>query len=247
MTIAWIESIVWKILFQVEMTHLTFNYLKVNPSFFFLFKNIVLIYINLYIYSGLREIILTEKDADFMVNHPVAKEFHKWISKGGGHPEEHYFSSLIRIKDKYSSSPVRFPLFFFCPPLNIWKQSLELLLQSKVVQDMDSPAVDYFPLMARYSIWSGNSDGLKCHGENVRDICNFATNDLYVLYNQIFGKKRLTEKPLTLNKFKLEVDSLAPFVHFQKVMFESFKPLGKSANTELGEFTRKLMHNSLLL
>ena len=49
------------------------------------------------IYKGLRNVILSAKDADFMVNHPVSKQFYEWIEKSSL-TEEYFYSSLARIK-----------------------------------------------------------------------------------------------------------------------------------------------------
>ena len=49
------------------------------------------------LFKGLRSVILSTQDADFMVNHPLAKTFLEWEQTGRS-PEETYYASLIRLK-----------------------------------------------------------------------------------------------------------------------------------------------------
>ena len=49
------------------------------------------------IFKGLKNVILHWIDAEFMINHPVAKQFHKWQNKAAM-PEETFFATLIRLK-----------------------------------------------------------------------------------------------------------------------------------------------------
>ena len=52
---------------------------------------------NFQIFKGLKNVILHWVDADFMIHHPVAKQFHKWQNKAAM-PEETFFATLIRLK-----------------------------------------------------------------------------------------------------------------------------------------------------
>ena len=49
------------------------------------------------IFKGLKNVILHWKDAEFMIHHPVAKQFHKWQNLASM-PEETFFATLIRLK-----------------------------------------------------------------------------------------------------------------------------------------------------
>ena len=48
-------------------------------------------------FKGLKNVILYWKEADFMMNHPVAKQFHKW-QRSQRMPEETFFATLTRFK-----------------------------------------------------------------------------------------------------------------------------------------------------
>ena len=55
-------------------------------------------------FKGLKNVILYWKDADFMINHPVAKQFQNW-QRSQRMPEETFFATLIRFKvDKATNS-----------------------------------------------------------------------------------------------------------------------------------------------
>ena len=49
------------------------------------------------LFKGLKNVILYWKDADFMINHPVAKQFRQW-QKSQRMPEETFFATLTRFK-----------------------------------------------------------------------------------------------------------------------------------------------------
>ena len=59
---------------------------------------------NFRIFKGLKNVILHWTDADFMIHHPVALQFHKW-QNNASMPEETFFATLIRFKiDKFNNS-----------------------------------------------------------------------------------------------------------------------------------------------
>ena len=49
------------------------------------------------IFKGLKNVILYWKDAEFMLHHPIAKQFHKWQWRAAM-PEETFFATLIRLR-----------------------------------------------------------------------------------------------------------------------------------------------------
>ena len=56
-------------------------------------------------FKGLKNVILYWKDADLMINHPVAKKFHKW-QRNQRMPEETFFATLIRFKVDHTSNHI---------------------------------------------------------------------------------------------------------------------------------------------
>ena len=52
---------------------------------------------NFQIFKGLKNVILYHKDAEFMIHHPVAKQFHRWQNHASM-PEETFFATLIRLR-----------------------------------------------------------------------------------------------------------------------------------------------------
>ena len=56
-------------------------------------------------FKGLKNVILYWKDADFMINHPVAKKYHKW-QRNQRMPEETFFATLIRFKVDLASNHI---------------------------------------------------------------------------------------------------------------------------------------------
>ena len=52
---------------------------------------------NFQMFKGLKNVVLHWVDADFMIHHPVARQFHEWQNKASM-PEETFFATLIRFK-----------------------------------------------------------------------------------------------------------------------------------------------------
>lgn len=81
-------------------------------------------------------------------------------------------------------------------------QSLIEVAKSKAA--MRTPKDYYDVKYLRYSVWQ--SSGEHCHGQMIREVCNFAVKDLK-------GVQRANS--LTANKFNLDVDPLAVLCHLK--------------------------------
>ena len=157
------------------------------------------------IYKGLRSVILSAKDADFIINHPVSKQFYEWIDKSSM-TEEHFYSSLVRVKVDPKTS--------------------------EVIQDRDSSNEQILHgLCVRYTHWyygvrmGGKTFGRKpCFGNFVHAICNFNLFDLEKL-------KEASNKCLIGNKFNLDTDTSAVIVHWSNIISRSFEETGKFSKT----------------
>ena len=124
---------------------------------------------NMQIYVGLRSVILSAKDAEFMINHPVSKQFYEWMEKSNA-TEEHFYASLIRV--------------------NIDPKT------SEVTQDRDSSNEETLHgLCIRYTHWYfGVTMGGKifekkpCYGKFVNWICTFNVFSFKISFNATFNK-----------------------------------------------------------
>ena len=164
------------------------------------------------VYKGLRSVILSYKDADFMVNHPVGKQFYQWIEKSSM-TEEHFYSSLIRVKVDSETS--------------------------LVTQNTDATREDILHGIQciRYTHWyygvrmGGKTYKRKaCFGNFIHAICNFNSFDVGKLHEG-------SEKCLIGNKFGLDVDKMAVVVHWSNLLSKSFEETGKVSRT-MSEYSK---------
>ena len=164
------------------------------------------------VYKGLRSVILSYKDADFMVNHPVGKQFFQWIEKSSM-TEEHFYSSLIRVKVDSKTS--------------------------LVTQNTDATREDILHGIQciRYTHWyygvrmGGKTYKRKaCFGNFIHAICNFNSFDVGKLHEG-------SEKCLIGNKFGLDVDKMAVVVHWSNLLSKSFEETGKFSRT-MSEYSK---------
>ena len=164
------------------------------------------------VYKGLRSVILSYKDADFMVNHPVGKQFYQWIEKSSM-TEEHFYSSLIRVKVDSKTS--------------------------LVTQNTDATREDILHGIQciRYTHWyygvrmGGKTYKRKaCFGNFIHAICNFNSFDVEKLHEG-------SEKCLIGNKFGLDVDKMAVVVHWSNLLSKSFEETGKVSRT-MSEYSK---------
>ena len=128
------------------------------------------------VFKGLRSVVLSAKDADFLVNHPVSKQIYNWFEKCSM-TEEHYYSSLIRVNVDPKTKTV----------LQDTKRTREDILHG---------------LCVRYTHWyygvrmGGKTYKRKaCFGNYYHSICNFNLFDVQKL-------KEASEKCLIGNKLQ---------------------------------------------
>ena len=101
-------------------------------------------------FKGGRNVILSAKDAMFMVYHPIAKYVYKWMREALN-TEEHFFATMVRTK----INPIT----------------------NKLVQNTTATTKDIFNgICPRYAFWSYDCSG--CYGKCIHDVCNFNTRDL---------------------------------------------------------------------
>ena len=148
------------------------------------------------IYKGVRNVILSSKDSDFIANDEVSKKFRKW-QIGSQFTEEHFYSTIIRIKhDKKEGT---------------------------IFQDRKrSPESYLHKICPRYTPWyfgprlgTKNQKRKACFGNIVMGVCAFSTLDLSEL-------QQSSSPCLAATKFSLETDSTAVLFHLTNLMGKSF-------------------------
>ena len=108
--------------------------------------------LNLTIFKGFKNVILSRPKVQFLLNNPVPIEFRKWL-EDTMIPDEHFYATLIRVQFNKETG--------------------------KVVQDL-RPNLTRTDICPRYSLWEGgHAHG--CHGHYKRDICNLGLLDLAML------------------------------------------------------------------
>ena len=151
---------------------------------------------NIQIYKGIRNVILSAKDADFIVNDEASKKFLKW-QIGGQFTEEHFYSTVIRINhDRREGS---------------------------IDQDKKRTPESYLhSICPRYTPWyfgprlgTKNQKRKACFGSIVMGVCAFSTFDL-------IGLQDPANTCLAATKFSLETDSTAVLYHLTNLMGKSF-------------------------
>ena len=151
---------------------------------------------NIQIFKGIRNVILSVKDAEFIVHNKISKTFMRWQT-GGQFTDEHFYSTLIRIQyDKKENS---------------------------IFQDKGSKNDVYLHnICPRYTPWYfGPRMGTKnvkrkaCFGKYELGLCTFKILDLSGLYDP-------ANTCLTATRFSLETDSSAVLIHLINLMGKSF-------------------------
>ena len=155
------------------------------------------------VFTGVRNVILSSKDAEFFMNHPVANAFYKWIQQGT-FTQELFFSTLIR--------------FHVDTKTNIVTQDFS---NSKVI-GRNSGGMEFTKgntlhrVCPRFTI----RDCSKCVGKCINKICNFNVLDLEKLGEDFTDC-------LIANKFNIGVDPFAVAQHwmniFQKTAKETYE------------------------
>ena len=147
------------------------------------------------VFKGVRNVILSSKDADFIVNHPVAKVMLDWFSLGS-FTEEHFYSTVIRFRVDNN---------------DIVSQNISAEEIRKNSAGMTFTSGDTLHgICPRFTDWGCQN----CFGQCYRTICNFHSLDLVKIDED-------STECLIANKFNLNVDPLAVSQQWIKVMRKS--------------------------
>ena len=147
------------------------------------------------VFKGVRNVILSSKDADFIVNHQVAKVMLDWFSLGS-FTEEHFYSTIIRFRLDNN---------------NMVSQNTSAEKVSKNSAGISFTSGDTLHgICPRYTDWGCQN----CFGQCYRTICNFHSLDLVKIDED-------STECLIANKFNLNVDPLAVSQQWIKVLRKS--------------------------
>ena len=163
--------------------------------------------LNFKIYKGLKNVILSYRDTEYLINHPFSRQLYDWF-KETDFPEEHFFPTFIRTSVDPDTLMIH------------QNQSAEFLYQ-------DSGGLTYTTgdtlhgLCPRYTQWMERYDcinNIGCFGECLNAICNLHTLDLGKISDQVTDC-------LIANKFNLDVDPMAVTFQFFNIMRETMNEL----------------------
>ena len=152
------------------------------------------------IFKGLKNVILSYRDTEFLINHPFSRQLYDWFIETD-FPEEHFLPTLIRISIDPNTLMIH------------QNQSADFLYQ-------DSGGLTYTTgdtlhgLCPRFTQWMDRYDCINdigCFGECLNTICNLHTLDLDKISPQ-------TTDCLIANKFNLDVDPMAVTFQFFNVL-----------------------------
>ena len=144
--------------------------------------------ITLQVFKGSRNVILSAKDANFIMNHPVSRYLYYWFLQASN-AEEHFYATMIRINVD--------------PGTNMITQNTSgKVLRKNSAQITFTEGNTLHGLCPRYALWGC----VGCHGQCYNAVCNFHRLDLDKI------AKNSTDC-LMANKFNLEVDPLAVTLH----------------------------------
>ena len=136
------------------------------------------------VFKGMRNVILSVKDAKFIINHPISKLVYDWFQKGS-YTEEHFYATMVRFKVD--------------PDTKLISQNTKL----KIIRDHEGLNITegntLHGLCPRYTNWVYEKCEETCKGQCILSIGNFNRRDRHM---------RMVENTecLMLNKFNLEVD-----------------------------------------
>ena len=137
------------------------------------------------VFKGIRNVILSSKDVDFLLNNEISKEFLNWFSKGS-FTEEHFYSTVIRFHiDTQNSNSV------------LQNTSSEQIRQNSGGITFTSGNTLH-GICPRFTDWYCSD----CYGECHNAICNFNIKDLSKVQEN-------STECLIANKFNLDVDPSA--------------------------------------
>ena len=146
------------------------------------------------LFKGIRYVILSFEDADFLLNHKVARALLQWISKGS-FTEEHFYSTAIRFR-KDRNDP-----YYMTQNLSAKK----IRKNSGGITFTNGNTLH--GICPRFTNW----DCVDCFGECLNAICNFNIKDLDHIADN-------STECLIANKFNLNVDPSAVSHQWIKIL-----------------------------
>ena len=146
------------------------------------------------LFKGTRYVILSFEDANFLLNHRIARALLHWISKGS-FIEEHFYSTAIRFRrDRGNPNYVTQNL-----------SSKKIRKNSGGITLTDGNTLH--GICPRFTNWGC----VDCFGECVNAICNFNIKDINKIHEN-------STECLIANKFNLNVDPSAVSQQWIKIL-----------------------------
>ena len=173
------------------------------------------------VFKGIRNVILSAKDAHFIINSPVARALYYWFQLGMLNAEEHFYSTVIRFNVNTTTGVVL-------------QNTSATFLGYNSGGITTTSGNTLHGVCPRYTSWGCQ----QCHGECRNSICNFHSLDLDKI------KEDKTDC-LIANKFSLDVDPNAIILHwtnvFNKVISETHAPVKSIGHLihNIGKFWKK--------
>ena len=147
------------------------------------------------VFKGSRYIVLSAKDTEFVVNHPVSKFFFKWLQQGTV-TEEHFYSTLIRFH-------------IYSDTKTISQNTNRKTVRTHPGGLTFTEGNTLHGMCPHYTHWGCNA----CHGKCINYICNFNQLDLHELDED-------SNDCLIANKFNLDVDPAAVTTQLLKLLYK---------------------------
>ena len=155
------------------------------------------------VFKGIRNVILSSRDVDFLLNNELSKNLLNWFSKGS-FTEEHFYSTLIRFM--FDNHDINFVT---------QNKSARKIRKNKGGITFTSGNTLH-GICPRFTSWSCKD----CFGKCRNGICNFSLQDLAKIQEE-------SAECLIANKFNLDVDPEAVSNHWIKLLS---KMLNKTMN-----------------
>ena len=156
------------------------------------------------IYKGMKNAILSARDTEFLINHPVSRHLYEWF-KEVDFPEEHFLPTLIRITvdpNTLMLSQKQSSKFIYKDPGGLTYTDGNTL---------NGMCPRYTQWMPRYECMNK----IDCYGECIHGICNLHSLDLSRILDS-------ATDCLMLNKFNFDVDPLAITMQFFNILYLDF-------------------------
>ena len=156
------------------------------------------------VFKGIRNVILSAKDAHFIINSPVARALYYWFQLGMLNTEEHFYSTVIRFNVNTTTGVVL-------------QNTSATFLGYNSGGITTTSGNTLHGVCPRYASWGYR----QCYGKCINSVCNFDSLDLDKI-------KEYKTDCLIANKFSLDVDPNAIILHwtnvFNKVISETHAP-----------------------